>query len=93
MLLHFLFGMFVVLSILDGITTYRALKRPGTREANPVMRWLFNHFGIHQTLIASKSAAIAAVWYTMGPYSLWVLGGINSVYAFIAWRNHYRAGR
>lgn len=93
MLLHFLFGMFVVLSILDGITTYRALKRPGTREANPVMRWLFDHFGIHQTLIVSKLAAIVAVWTTMGPYSLWVLVCVNTFYAAVVWRNHAKVGR
>ena len=87
-LVYGLFAMFVVLSVLDGITTYRALKRPGTREANPVMRWLFERFGIHQTLIVSKMAAIVAVWTTMGPYSLWVLAGVNAFYAWIAFNNY-----
>ena len=93
MLIYSLFALFVLLSIADGITTYKALKRPGTREANPVMRWLFEHFGIHQTLIVSKMAAIVAVWTTMGPYSLWVLAGVNAFYAAVAWRNHYKVGR
>lgn len=93
MLLYGLFALFVALSIADGITTYRALKRQGTREANPVLRFLFDKFGTVQTLVATKGAAIAAVWYTMGPYSLWVLAGVNVFYAFVAYRNHYLAGR
>lgn len=93
MLLYGLFSMFVALSIADGITTYRALNRKGTREANPVLRVLFDKFGIVQTLVATKGAAIAAVWYTMGPYSLWVLAGVNAFYALVSYRNHYKAGR
>ena len=85
--------MFVVLSVADGITTYRALKRPGTREANPVMRGLFEHFGIHQTLIVSKLAAIGVIWYTMGPASVWVLAGWSAVYGWAIWHNNARAGR
>lgn len=93
MLLYGLFALFVVLSIADGITTWKALKRPGTREANPAMRWLFDKFGTVQTLIVAKGAAIVAVWATMGVYSVWVLAGVNAVYAFVAWRNHYKVGR
>ena len=91
--LEWMLGLFVLLSIADGITTYHALKRPGTSEANPVMRFLFDRFGTVHTLVATKGAAIAAVWYTMGPYSLWVLAGVNAFYAFIAYRNHYKVGR
>lgn len=93
MLIYSMFGLFVVLSIADGVTTYRALKRPGAREANQVMRWLFERFGTAQALVATKGAAVTAVWLTMGPYSLWVLAGINSLYAVVVWRNYYLAVR
>lgn len=92
-LLYTLFALFVALSIADSITTWKALRRPGTREANPVMRWLFDHFGIRQTLVASKLAALGVIWYTMGPVTVWVLGGWSAVYAWAIWNNHYRAGR
>ena len=92
-LVYTLFALFVLLSIADGITTYRALKRPKTREANRVMRWLFDHFGIHQTLIVSKLSALGVIWYTMGPATIWVLGGWNAVYAWAIWRNHAKVGR
>lgn len=93
MLLYALFGLFVALSVADAITTYRALRRPGTREANPVMRWLFDRLGIVPALVATKAAAVAAVWATMGVYSVWVLAGVNAAYAFVVWRNHYTVGR
>lgn len=93
MMLNILFALFVLLSIADGITTYRALKRPGTREANRVMRWLFEHFGVHQTLIVSKLSALGVIWHTMGPPTVYVLAGWSAVYGWAIWHNHNMVGR
>lgn len=75
------------------MTDSAALERPGTREANPVMRWLFERVGTVPALVATKLAAVAAVWLTMGVYSAWVLTAVNAGYAFVVWRNHYKVGR
>lgn len=93
MMLSALFTLFALLSVLDGVTTYQALHRTGTRESNPLMAFLFERIGIIPALAATKSAAIAAVWYTMGPYSLWVLVCVNTFYAAVVWRNHAKVGR
>ena len=87
-----LFVLFVVLSAADGYTTWKALQRNGTKEANPVMAWLFDRFGVVPSLVVVKGAAIIVVLVTMGPYSMWVLPEISAFYAYIVWRNYYKVG-
>lgn len=86
-MLDFLFGSFVIVSVLDVISTYHALKDGKAKEANPVMAFLFNKAGLMPSLLAMKAGAIAVVWYTMGEYSVYILPVIIAVYLRIIWNN------
>ena len=55
------FFIFVVLQVLDVISTHLALKRPGIVEKNPVMRRLMDAIGILPAMIAVKAVTILIV--------------------------------
>ena len=55
------FFIFVVLQVLDVISTHLALKRPGIMEKNPVMRRLMEAVGILPAMIAVKAVTILIV--------------------------------
>lgn len=50
---------FALAQLADIVTTKRALARLGAREANPVMRALFDRFGLHMGLLIKATAAVA----------------------------------
>lgn len=85
-LINALFALFVALSVGDIISTRRALDA-GKREANPVMRWIFERFDATAALIVTKALAVSAVWATMSPDSTWVLVVIDAFYAWVVWHN------
>ena len=49
---------FAVAQAADGVTTWQALQRPGTYEANPVMRWVAHS---KWSLVATKAVTTAAL--------------------------------
>jgi len=55
------FFIFVVLQVLDVISTHLALKRPGIMEKNPVMRRLMDAIGILPAMNAVKADTILIV--------------------------------
>ena len=55
------FFIFVVLQVLDVISTHLALKRPGIMEKNPVMRRLMEAVGILPAMIAVKATTVLIV--------------------------------
>lgn len=77
-----------VLALLDVATTRRALKRPNTREANPVIRWLMGHGNLW---IVIKLAITARAAWALRDSPQW-LAVICAIYAVVVYNNH-RIGR
>lgn len=60
---------FYVMQVLDGITTYIALKLPGSREGNPAVQWVMDRIGILPAIVAIKAFYIGLMYFgahTMG---------------------------
>ena len=51
----------VLLQLADAITTYKALTMPGTKEANGIMRSIFDKVGVLPGLLLVKGPLIALV--------------------------------
>ena len=80
----------------DGVTTWRALQRPGTYEANPAMRWMVKS---PVRLTAAKAIGVGAQTVLLRrlhrSHPKWATGivwGLNGLVAAVAVSNH-RAGR
>jgi hypothetical protein len=84
-----LFALFVALQLADIWTTLRFLKNKTGHEANPVMAYLFEKFGVIQSLCVVKSAAVAIAWFLQT--EIMVIGVLCAFYAYIA-INNYRIG-
>lgn len=78
----------LVLQVLDGLTTMRAL-RAGGRERNPVVAWLIDKLGF-VGLWAAK-AAVAAVAYAAyvidAPYTDLCLAALAALYLIVVYKN------
>ena len=84
---------FVVAQIADFATTILALDRKGTREANPVMKWLMGKVGTAPALFFPKVAYIAvATAFFDHPGIQWVYGIIAAIFFAVA-VNNYRVYR
>ena len=85
----YLFLAFALLQILDGVTTYIALQSSGSKEANPIMNFLFTKFGIVPSLVIFKAIVIGLIFYLhlVIPLFMWIIMfgfyvavGINNSY-------------
>ena len=66
----------ILTQILDGVSTYRALRRGGVHEGNPVMSWLMNLIGIAPALVLTKGLIIELLvlaWAHGYETALWVI--------------------
>jgi hypothetical protein len=69
-------GIFIALQLFDLLTTAFALTQPGFNEANPLLAWLIQKYGLAFTLIGVKAAEIGVVSFitwaviVLTPYSL-----------------------
>lgn len=78
------FILLVILQVLDAYTTLVALKSGKGTEANPVMRWLFDKFGIEATLLFGKVAFIVLAYY----YLDWpIMAALIALYIWAVWGN------
>ncbi len=69
-LLIIFFGIFVILNVLDGHSTWLVLKpNHYRRERNPVARWIFRKLGLPRGIVIFKAVLLA------------ILGGAFFVYA------------
>lgn len=76
--------LFVILQIVDSLTTIHILKNG--KELNPVLAWLFDKIGIVTTLIIIKTLAILLVFAAWNEYltvaiDVWYLG-------VVGWNSH-----
>lgn len=77
----------ILLQLADAITTTMALRRPGTKEANPILRPLFTKFGVLPTLICVKSVIciLLILYYANMPMALSVI--LSVIYSAIVINN------
>lgn len=83
-----LFVAFTLLQVADAVTTIKALKIKGNREVNPVMRWLFERFGVARSLIVMKVVVTGYIFTALDVIPIWALGGLVAFYAWVVINNH-----
>ena len=54
---------FMVTQVLDGLTTYIGLRFPGSKEGNPVIRWVMDRIGVVPTIISIKALYMCGMYY------------------------------
>lgn len=54
---------FYAMQIADGVTTYIALKLPGSREGNPAVRWVMDKIGILPAIVIIKATYIVMMYF------------------------------
>lgn len=89
MITIFLLIIFIILQIVDSITTYKAISK-GNVELNPFMKYLFDKLGIVYSLIITKTAVsifIGIVSYFKYVYSDYVLVFVCIFYVFVVLNN------
>lgn len=59
------FAALALASLLDALTTIYALRQPGMREANPVMRWAMGKLGIIPALLVIKLIPLVSLLYAL----------------------------
>jgi len=66
------FKHFIILNVLDVMTTYFALTHMSLNEANPLLSALFTKFGLLGSLIAFKLIILMVMYgvFTMMPYKI-----------------------
>jgi hypothetical protein len=80
MLNWILFGIVVILQILDAISTYRALKNPIIAERNKLITWIVDQIEIIPTLILTKGLfCIVLFMIVFHITSLWITGILGLV--------------
>ena len=83
----------LVLQILDIISTYKALQKPGVYEANKLMKFLMEKMGILPALIFLKgfiAAVICLALYFSPDYRSGIaigIGGASIFYIFVVYKN------
>lgn len=85
----------VAFQVIDWWTTRRILTLGGY-ERNPVVRWFMVTMTPDVGLVASKAAVVALGLLSiafLGPYAVWVLGGLCAVYAVVVAGNLRVIGR
>ena len=86
------FALLVLASLLDAATTVYALRQSGTREANPVMRWVMGKLGTVPALLVIKAVPLLALFYALQGHILYVPLGV-AVYAAAALWNLFAVYR
>lgn len=80
-----LFLTFCGLQAADAHLTLRVLRKGG-KEENRLMRKLIDKFGT-AGLVLPKAAFCAAVWFNLDLMPVWLLGGLDVLYALVCVSN------
>lgn len=81
-----LFALLAALQIGDWITTARALRRPGTKEALPIrhlMRWI----GLHPALAVKTALVMAIGWLLARDGWVLLLAATCAFYVWVCFNN------
>ena len=88
-------AVFIILQILDVLTTIKALNKPGIVEGNPILNPLMEKIGVLPTLIIVKvftiAATIAGLYYYPLPIVQIVTAATCLVYIWVIWNNIQKA--
>lgn len=95
-LLLILFGIFVLLNVLDGHSTWLVLRpRFYHRERNPIARWIFRKLGIPRGIVIFKIVLmliLAIAFYIYSREDVFTLNIIlviaNIVFIIVVWHNY-----
>jgi len=85
-LIKLLFIVFVLLQAADAVTTTIVLDKGG-REANPVMKWLFDRFEVIPTFIVTKGVVISFFWVYAEAIPVWLWLGMIGLYTWVVYNN------
>jgi hypothetical protein len=85
-LIKLLFIVFVLLQAADAVTTTIVLDKGG-REANPVMKWLFDKFEVIPTFIITKGVVIALFWHYSADIPVWLWLVMIGFYGWVVYNN------
>lgn len=85
-LIKLLFVLFVLLQVADAVTTTIGLDKGG-REANPVLRWLFDKIGLAPAFMITKGVVIVLFWHYAEaiPLAIWL--AMIALYSWIVYNN------
>ena len=81
-----LFGVLVVLNLVDAWLTLRILAKGGV-EVNPLMRWLMERVEPTPALLGSKAAMLVLVWYYSNELGNYMVGLVG-LYLAVVVRNY-----
>ena len=84
-----LVALFVLLQVLDAVSTVLAL-RHGATEANPVLRWLMGRLGVPVALVLGKLLMLAlmvlsVLWHEWPPE--WAWAAMDALYLWVLANN------
>jgi len=79
------FAALVLASLADALTTIYALRQPGMRESNPVMRWVMDKLGIVPALALVKGLPLLSLFYGLQEHILYVPLGVAVYVAAAGW--------
>jgi len=85
-LIKLLFIVFVLLQAADAVTTTIVLDKGG-REANPIMRWLFDKIEVIPTFIIMKGIVIAVFWAYAETIPVWMWLAMIGFYGWVVYNN------
>ena len=77
----------IALQILDIITTVIALRNPNAYESNWLIAPIMKTIGVLPTLLITKGAAIALLWYSQDANPI-LLAAVAVYYAYTVYRNY-----
>lgn len=77
----------IALQLADIATTHYALRTGIGTEANPVLRKLFDRFGVVPALLAIKGGFIAFLWWAASLVPVEVLYALTAFYVWVIYNN------
>ena len=78
-------GIFILLNLLDAITTYIVMSQKGGKELNPILRWPMRKIGMVPALVIKMVLACGLAYFTL-PYA-WVLVTMSVLFALVVVNN------
>lgn len=81
-----LLWIFIALQFADAFTTMKILARGGS-ELNPIMAWVFKHFGVMSGLFMVKAPIVAFFAYFLDLIQMWLMIVVCAVYAWVVYHN------
>ena len=89
MINYILLAIFIALQAGDFYTTYTILKNRTGREANPILRWVFEKIGFTAGLAIFKGLAVAVGVYAAQFWSgYYVLIPAVALYSWVVYNNY-----